>query len=136
MTRIEGEIVSKHGELNWVELQTCNVEGAMKLYGELYGWTFQAEENENGDVYWLISNDGNFPFGGILTVPEDSPEAPRWIHYFHIEDVDSAIQTILNNSGKVMKGPREVKGVGRVVWLQDANGAEFGLITPSSEAPG
>jgi predicted enzyme related to lactoylglutathione lyase len=122
--------MSYKGELNWVELQTKKPKEAMKLYNQLYGWSFASETNEHGDVYWLISNADKFPFGGILTLDEKSQVNSRWVTYFQVEDVNSAVQVVEDNNGKIINGPREVKGVGRVAWLQDQEGAEFGVIAP------
>jgi predicted enzyme related to lactoylglutathione lyase len=122
--------MSHNGELNWLELQTKKPEEAMKFYNQLYGWSFVSETNEHGDVYWLISNEGKFPFGGILTLDEKSQVNSRWVTYFQVEDVNSAVQVVVDNDGKIINGPREVKGVGRVAWLQDQEGAEFCVIAP------
>ncbi|BCO17900.1 hypothetical protein KUC3_07570 [Alteromonas sp. KC3] len=121
------------GELNWVELQTKQPEEAMTFYNRLYGWSFASETNEQGDVYWLISNTDKFPFGGILTLKEDSPINSRWVTYFQVDDVDTAIRVVEDNNGTIINGPRDVKGVGRVAWLQDKERAEFGIIAPCTD---
>lgn len=127
-----GNTLSHIGELNWVELQTKNPEKAMTFYKALYDWTFIPEENEKGEVYWLILNANNFPLGGILSLKCDSKVDSRWVTYFEIKDMDIAIGVVAKNNGKIIHGPRNVPGVGFVAWLQDSEGGEFGVITPAN----
>lgn len=122
--------MSNIGELNWIELQTKNPEEAMVFYNRLYGWTFVSEVNEHGDVYWLISNADKFPLGGILTLVSELQIDSRWVTYFQVEDVNLAVRVIEKSEGKIINGPRDIKGVGKVAWLQDQQGAEFGVIAP------
>lgn len=122
--------MSNIGELNWIELQTTKPEEAMALYNQLYGWTFVSEVNEHGDVYWLISNADKFPFGGILTLDSELQIDSRWVTYFQVEDVNLAVRVVEEGKGKIIKEPRDIKGVGRVAWLRDQQGAEFGVVAP------
>jgi predicted enzyme related to lactoylglutathione lyase len=65
--------------------------------------------------------------GGIMTIPKSQPTPPMWLYYAEIPDLDSALARATRNGAKVMNGPTEVPGGGRIVQLMDPQGAAFAL---------
>jgi predicted enzyme related to lactoylglutathione lyase len=65
--------------------------------------------------------------GGIMTIPKSQRTPPMWLYYAEIPDLDSALASATKNGAKVMNGPMEVPGGGRIVQLMDPQGAAFAL---------
>ena len=122
--------MSKHGEFNWIELQTSHVDKALRFYRETAGWEFLAEKMPSGGTYWIGQSAGK-PVCGVLELEgDDIRAADRWVTYLHIDDLDAAVSRVENLGGQVVKAPWVVPGVGRVVWVRAPGGAEIGWVTP------
>ena len=55
---------------------------------------------------------------------------PHWNTYFTAEDVDAVAQKAGEAGGTVLFGPMDVFEAGRMVMLQDPQGAAFGVWQP------
>lgn len=62
-----------------------------------------------------------------MTAPKGSPMPPMWIFYASTSDLDAAIGRATRKGGKVINGPMEVPGGGRIAQLTDPQGAVFAL---------
>jgi len=65
--------------------------------------------------------------GGMMTIPKGQPTPPMWLYYTEMPDLDSALARATKNGAKVMNGPTDVPGGGRIVQLMDPQGAAFAL---------
>jgi predicted enzyme related to lactoylglutathione lyase len=70
---------------------------------------------------------GDKQLGGMMTMPEGNPLPPMWIYYTETSDLDGAIARATKKGAKVMNGPMEVPGGGRIAQLIDPQGAAFAL---------
>lgn len=127
--------MTKHGEFNWIELQTQNTDAAIEFYRNAAGWDFQAETMPSGGTYWLATL-GEKVICGIWTLEKDSrePTKNRWIVYLHVDDIDAALETARATGAEVLREPWDVPGVGRIAIIQDPGGAEIGWVTPEAKA--
>ena len=123
--------MTRHGEFNWVELQTRDAQKAIDFYSASIGWTFQAEEMPSGGTYWIGMASGK-PVCGILTLDDDNgvTDPDRWVVYVHVDDLDDAVARIGDHGGEVLRAPWDVPGVGRVAMIRDPGGSELGWVTP------
>jgi len=65
--------------------------------------------------------------GGIMTLPRDQPSQPAWLYYAETGDLDAALRRATTRGAKVLNGPMDVPGGGRIAQLQDPQGAAFAL---------
>jgi len=70
---------------------------------------------------------GDRQMGGMMTTPKGSPMPPMWLYYTEVPDLDAAIGRATKSGAKVMNGPMEVPGGGRIAALLDPQGAGFAL---------
>jgi predicted enzyme related to lactoylglutathione lyase len=113
------ERVNDPGCFGWNELATNDPDRARKFYGELFGWT--AEADETG--YATIRN-GDALNGGIRPLRDGEP--PNWLVYFTVESVADAVDAAAGAGGGVEDGPFDVQ-LGRIAVVSDPQGATFGL---------
>ena len=52
---------------------------------------------------------------------------PMWLYYTEVSDLDAAIARSTKNGAKIMNGPMDVPGGGRMAQLMDPQGAGFAL---------
>lgn len=121
------------GKFVWHNLITTDAEAARSFYGELFGWEF---EQQDGDRYFVISHRGR-NVGGILdaTKTGDAPKHARWLSAVSVPDLDASLKAVSAAGGKQLEAPIDVGGIGRVVTVEDADGAVFHLLAPARGDP-
>lgn len=119
------EQVNDPGCFCWNELATRDVDAACKFFGELFGWTF--EENEDSpSKYFIIKQDDGMN-GGIMQMTEEWGDIPaHWAVYFTVANADQTCEKIKSAGGKVCTEPFEI-AIGRIAICSDKQGAMFNL---------
>lgn len=118
---------SKDGEFCWNELLTSDSASAFSFYSELFGWK-KLEDMDMGPMgTYRIFGVGERRLGGMMTVPKGAPMPPMWLFYTSTSDLEAAIGRATKKGAKVMNGPMDVPGGGRIVQLTDPQGAAFAL---------
>lgn len=120
------------GKCNWNELSTDDQQGALKFYGEVFGWTYpdKMPMGEMGD-YVFIDVAGT-TIGAIMQRPKDSPPA-NWRFYFRAPDIEVAADKVKHGGGTVHMGPMEVPGGDRIIVISDPEGANVGIVGPGKQ---
>ncbi|MGB8224868.1 MAG: VOC family protein [Polyangiales bacterium] len=121
------------GKFVWHNLVTGDGEAARKFYGGLFGWQFDLKD---GGRYSVITYQGR-NLGGILDASKDGnrPKSGRWLSAMSVPDLDAALAALGKAGGKQVEAPVQVSGVGRVVTVEDADGALFHLLAPERGDP-
>jgi uncharacterized protein len=114
------------GEFCWNELMTRDGAAACRFYGELLGWKVLDEMDMGPMGKYRIFGIGDERLGGVMDLPKGVP-SPCWIYYVNVLDLDAAIARATKRGGKVMNGPTDIPGGGRIAQLADAQGAAFAL---------
>lgn len=119
------------GKCNWNELTTDDQQGALKFYGEVFGWTYpdKMPMGEMGD-YVFIDVAGT-TIGAIMQRPKNSPPA-NWRFYFRSPDIEVAAEKVKRGGGTVHMGPMEVPGGDRIIVISDPEGAMVGVVGPGN----
>jgi predicted enzyme related to lactoylglutathione lyase len=123
------------GTFHWNELQSRNLKKAKDFYAKTLGWTY--EDMPMGDVYgtYTIIKSGEDQVGGMFEMTgamfNGMPEG--WFTYVAVKDVDALMKKVTAAGGKVLREPWDVKGIGRIAIVQDANGATQGWMVPAAE---
>lgn len=116
------------GRVNWNELVTTDHKAALPFYNALLGWTSTEAMpmGEMGDYSFIDC--GGARLGAMMD--RFQPEQPlKWTFYFHIADVDAAVDKVKAAGGQVILGPMDVPGGQRIIVAIDPQGASVGFVS-------
>lgn len=119
--------LSKDGEFCWNELLTSDVDAALRFHGALFGWKVLEELNMGPMGTYRVFGLGDRGIGGVMRIPKGDPMPPTWVYYASTSDLDAAIGRATRKGGKVINGPVEIPGGGRIAQLTDPQGVVFAL---------
>ena len=119
--------ISKEGEFCWNELLTSDREAAFRFYSQLFGWQILQQMDMGPAGTYLVFGVGDLRLGGMMTAPKGANMPPMWLFYAETKDLDAALQRAQKKGAKLMNGPMDVPGGGRIAQLMDAQGAAFAL---------
>ena len=108
------------GEMTWFEMGVPDVAQAQRFYGDLLQWTFESM----GDSGAVITTTG----GRAGLHPGD--EARQIVTYFHVDDIEAAVQRVEELGGHADEPSPDEPGFGRFVTCRDDQGVAFGLHQP------
>jgi uncharacterized protein len=114
------------GTFCWADLGAADPEAAAAFYGALFGWQTERGPEE---IYSMLTLDGR-NVAGLYRPPDDQPP-PGWLSYSSVQDADATAARARELGGKVLLEPHDV-GVGRGAFLEDPQGAVFGVWQPGS----
>jgi uncharacterized protein len=129
MTRPEQPASCKPGMPAWHDLGAIDWEPEFEFYSGLFGWTKAQTINMGPNAVYQIFSVGSEPVGGMMNVPNPAQGA-GWMFYFHVEDIDAAIQRVRHNGGTIVHGPSVVPGGQQIAHCLDTQGATFGMVGP------
>ncbi len=118
---------SQDGEFCWNELLTTDSAAAFRFYSDLFGWKTLEEMDMGPTGTYRVFGVGDQRLGGMMAVPKGTKSPPMWIFYASTSDLDAAIGRATRKGAKVMNGPMDVPGGGRIAQLTDPEGAAFAL---------
>lgn len=120
------ELVNEPGSFIWSELDTSDLEGAKRFYGEVFGWEW------GGTPEYPEVRVGGRTVAAVSPRPEQMPaEAPdSWLVFFATADADTDTARAAALGATVRVAPTDIPGVGRFSVLTDAQGAAFALYQP------
>lgn len=119
--------LSRQGEFSWNELLTSDSAAALRFHSELFGWQVLDEMDMGPMGTYRIFGIGAQRLGGMINTPKREAIAPTWMYYVNTTDVDAALGRATTRGAKVLSGPMEVPGGGRIVQLLDPQGAAIAL---------
>jgi len=106
----------------WNELWTTDIEGSLKYYKDLCGYT---EKSILGSKvpYYIFEKDGN-KYSGILGNPVEGARS-SWMPYIRVSDVAKTLDLAKNAGAELMMEPNAKIRNGSVAVLLDPFGAQF-----------
>ncbi|MEU8655460.1 VOC family protein [Actinoplanes philippinensis] len=121
--------VSSPGAPNWVDLATSDLDGAIRFYTELFGWTAQISGDEFGGYTTFLLN--GLPVAGAGPLfGQGQPTA--WSSYIAAADADVMAARVEAAQGKVLVPPFDVMDQGRMAAFLDPAGAPFSVWEPGT----
>jgi hypothetical protein len=123
--------VGTAGCVGWHELLAADWETAFAFYHEIFDWRKADADIDPTGTYQLFAAGGE-TIGGMFTRPPTVPFA-FWLYYFNIADIDAAAERVKAAGGKVLEGPLQVAGGGRIARCTDPQGAMFALTGKRSD---
>jgi predicted enzyme related to lactoylglutathione lyase len=119
-------VVGDAGSFCWADLNTPDQDRAKTFYEGLFGWKLKPGKGKESG-YLHIVNRENY-IGGVPPARQNSAnDPPHWLIYFAVTDVDKTFQRGKDMRARVLLGPMDFEGVGRVAMLADPQGAVFAL---------
>ena len=124
------------GRFCWFDLMTPDPDSTSDFYGPVTGWGTMPYE-DGPEPYTMWAN-GETPIGGVVKLPpavaaQGAP--PHWMAYISTPDAKATAAKVEELGGGVLS-ETDVPDVGRIVILQDPQGAVFAAFQPSGSAPG
>ena len=114
------------GVFSWHELATTDVAGALRFYGELFGWTKGAGHDMGAmGVYQIFERFGSM-VGGMCNV-QGPATPPSWLSYVQVADSARAVAAAKGAGGRLLHGPVEVPGGNWIALFMDPQGGAFAV---------
>jgi predicted enzyme related to lactoylglutathione lyase len=111
---------------SWHELATTDVGGALRFYGELFGWTKGAGHDMGAmGVYQIFERFGSM-VGGMCNV-QGPATPPSWLSYVQVADSARAVAAAKGAGGRLLHGPVEVPGGNWIALFMDPQGGAFAV---------
>src|SRR5438874_1426659 len=105
----------------WHDLNTKDLDGSKKFYGEVFNWKFEASA---GSPYLHIKA-GDAMIGGVRKMEANEPQPPSWLGYVAVDDVAKTVATITAAGGKTYMPTTKLDNVGTFAVTADPTGAVF-----------
>lgn len=118
-----------HGRFVWYELLTKDVKSAEAFYADVVGWGTR-DASMPGLAYGIFTA-ADAPVAGVMALHEDPPcggDAPHWIGYVGVGDVDATAARIGRLGGAVRVPPTDVPGISCFSIVADPQMATFALV--------
>lgn len=115
-----------NGHMSWHELMADDLEAAFRFYAQLFGWQKMDAVPSPHGPYQMYGQHGQM-YGGMGTRPKGSSDAPHWLYYTKVADLDASLARVKKGGGLVLNGPVPVPGGSRIAQCQDPQGALFAL---------
>lgn len=109
------------GDIGWTELNTTAVADALDFYSKLVGWENKGEPMPGYNVF----GSGEEMLGGIQA--EKDGEAPRWMPYITVSDIDATLAKLSELGGIQVGETMPLPDGGRMAIIKDPQGAITGL---------
>ncbi|WP_131742225.1 VOC family protein [Actinomadura roseirufa] len=120
--------VPAYNTVAWFQVGTEAPEEARRFYGDLFGWRFAQDPDDDGG-YDLISYAGaGEPSGGISRTSD--PSANHATFMVLVDDVDAVCTRTEQSGGKVAVPATTGKSGLRFAHLIDPAGNRFGVFKP------
>jgi len=114
----------------WVETFQPDPRAALGFYGAVFGWAFSEPGPLPGGLpgqYFVGHVDGR-AVAGIGSAPEvGGPPMPVWNTHVGVDDADAAVDRATSAGGRLVLGPLDAPGEGRIAVLVDPTGAGFSV---------
>jgi predicted enzyme related to lactoylglutathione lyase len=116
------------GTFSWSDLQTDDLDGAKRFYGDLLGWSYADIPIGDDAVYSMAQVDGHNVAG--LGERQDESIPPHWNCYVTVEDVDASAARAAELGASLLAEPFDVFDAGRMAAFADPQGAVLSLWQP------
>ena len=105
----------------WHDLNTNDVDGSTRFYGELFNWRFEKSENSP----YLHIKVGDEMIGGVRKKDANEPGPTSWLAYIVVDDVAAVVDKIKSAGGEVHMPATTMPNVGTFAVTADPTGAVF-----------
>ena len=118
--------VAPKGAPCWFDLSSSDTAKSRAFYGELFGWTGEANEEFGG--YINFQRNGANVAGCMASDGSTGPDG--WSVYLATDDIEKVAETAVTAGGQVVAPPMAVGDLGQMAFVTDAGGAVIGAWQP------
>lgn len=113
------------GTFCWAELSTTDIDAAVKLYPDLFGWEVQEQPLPDNGVYYLFAKNGKPVAGGSTQMDQEKQMGvpPHWNMYVAVEDAEQTAKKAESLGGTILAPAFDVMELGRMAVFADPTGA-------------
>ena len=108
----------------WIDLFTDDAPGAHRFYADLFGWTFEVNEDFGGYTNFFL--DG-VAVGGCMGNDQPGHPSNFWTVYLRTDDIAASIESAKAAGGSEILAPMPVGDLGQMGMIADPAGAATGL---------
>ncbi len=126
--------MAEQGTFIWNELITPDQQTSEDFYSQLFGWDRKASDaGPSFGVYTIFQRNGR-DIAGMMnpTIDYTRNIGARWYAYIAVDDIDASAARAKELGGRLIAGPDDIPGVGRVCLLADSTGALVRLMQPAA----
>jgi predicted enzyme related to lactoylglutathione lyase len=122
------------GKFVWIDLLTEDTGTASVFYEALFGW--HTAPSKGDETYYVFSLDDN-PVAGMSAADNNDSEVPEswWLISLSVDDVDQSVAVVKEHGGKLLEGPVDDAGRGRMALVSDPGGAPLILLRAAGGDP-
>ena len=113
------------GHFCWPELATSDIASAKAFYGSVFGWDFVDMPTAMGN-YTIFKLHG-LDVAAAYQMGPQQVAPPHWNAYVAVKSADVNAARVVELGGRIIAGPFDVEGIGRMAFVQDPGGATFAL---------
>ncbi len=121
-------LVGDPGACLWNELNTTDVDTAVRFYNSILGTT-TTQMSMGPDYTYTLFQVGDEQVGGA-GAPLHPNTPNHWRVYFAVEDVDASAARVVELGGAIVEEAMDIPTVGRMAGVADPQGAVFSIMTP------
>lgn len=122
----------------WFELASRDPEASAAFHAAVFGWRCSRMDMGAMGAYHFFRN-GTGTVGAMRQWSAEAANAgvpPAWTIYFAVVDLDRATAQVTALGGRILAGPHEIAGQGRMLLIADPTGATCCLWQPTAGAAG
>jgi predicted enzyme related to lactoylglutathione lyase len=125
------EVRNELGTAAWFELHTRDYDRSVEFYRDVFGWDAHTM-SDSPEFRYTTLGEGENALAGIMDATQFTSEGEpaSWSIYFEAEDVDAALEQIVELGGKIVR-PAEDTPYGRLATATDLTGTRFKLVANS-----
>jgi predicted enzyme related to lactoylglutathione lyase len=122
------------GEFSWNELATTDHEAALSFYSKAFGWEALFRHDMGPMGTYLIFGAAGVQYGGMFKMSPQHGPHPFWLPYAAVADADASAKLVTASGGRIVNGPMDVPGEGRIAQLTDPGGVLFAIHSQKTQA--
>ncbi len=120
------------------DIQADDPEQAKNFYSKAFGWKIDKvmSKEDGGMNYWMLDTGTGPGIGGGMSERATADE--KFYTYdctILVEDIDMAMEAVINNGGMITQEKMELKGVGWFAGAKDTEGNRFSLMQATGWQP-
>jgi predicted enzyme related to lactoylglutathione lyase len=123
------------GGFSWLELATSNHEAGFDFYSKLFGWQAMHRMDMGPQGTYLIFGSDGAQRGGMYKLHPERSSVPYWLPYASVANADAAATAATAAGGRIVAGPMDVPGGGRIAQVIDPSGAMFAVHSAGAAKP-